>query len=432
MIHRKRRMGSRERRLRCESLEDRRVLSAVTVSTPSDVQDGNVASISLLVSNPGPDGKISLREAILAANSVTDADTITFAANINTISLTVGELSITTTVTIDASMLENGITIDASMADQSTDPGDGIRIFNITGSGSTLVTLKNLMLTGGDVNGTGGAITSTASLTLQDCIITGNQATGEGGGVRFDGTNLEVNSSTLRDNTSGNPNAFGASGGGMFAKSSNGAITIEQSIFDANRSMGVNGDGAGAYLRASSSDLTIIGTTITGNRALGQEANAGGLLILTSGGSPVEIDGLQITDNHADDDMGGLYVYNVDADVTLKNCTISNNTAGHTGGAADAAAGIWLRNGAVTVSFNPTTTIENSTISGNVILPPSGPGDAENVGGAGLYIQALDGTIFLRNSTISGNRAQGSGGGIQIAYGSTAQTKSPPPSTSTS
>jgi hypothetical protein len=52
-----------------ENLEDRRVLSIVTVSTTTDVTDGDaIHGVPALIANPGPDGKISLREAIDAAN----------------------------------------------------------------------------------------------------------------------------------------------------------------------------------------------------------------------------------------------------------------------------------------------------------------------------------------------------------------------------
>jgi hypothetical protein len=72
-----------ECKLRCELLEDRRMLAPVTVTTQLDVLDGNIGSIALLISNPGPDGKISLREAIGAANQDATADTITFNSSLN-------------------------------------------------------------------------------------------------------------------------------------------------------------------------------------------------------------------------------------------------------------------------------------------------------------------------------------------------------------
>ena len=43
--------------------------SLVTVDTTSDVSDGDTSSIAALISSKGADGKISLREAILASNN---------------------------------------------------------------------------------------------------------------------------------------------------------------------------------------------------------------------------------------------------------------------------------------------------------------------------------------------------------------------------
>jgi hypothetical protein len=131
--------------------------------------NGDVTSgIPWLISHPGPDG-ISLREAILAAESGAGPDTIEFSTdpadglNGGTIFLdgALGELWITDSVTIDGtdtSGVPLGITIDAGGGtDGVVGNGDGFRIFNITGAGSTLVTLSGLTLTRGDVTGSGGA-----------------------------------------------------------------------------------------------------------------------------------------------------------------------------------------------------------------------------------------------------------------------------------
>ena len=52
--------------------------ATVTVDSTTDVNDGDTSSISALIDNPGPDGDISLREAIVAANNTSGADTINF------------------------------------------------------------------------------------------------------------------------------------------------------------------------------------------------------------------------------------------------------------------------------------------------------------------------------------------------------------------
>jgi hypothetical protein len=164
------------RTLRFEQCEDRRMLATIMVANANDA----------IVNTPAAIG--TLRQAIFDADLTIDLDTIEFASGLSgaTIDLTQGELSISQSVTIDASMLQDGITIDAGNgADSMFGTGDGTRIFNITGGSSTLVTLNGLTLTGGDVtvdgggmtgNG-GGAILSTASLDIENCTVKNNNCT---------------------------------------------------------------------------------------------------------------------------------------------------------------------------------------------------------------------------------------------------------------
>jgi len=53
-----------------------------TVTTSSDVANGNVSSLAALASHPGPDGAISLREAILATNATPVLGALTIAFNL--------------------------------------------------------------------------------------------------------------------------------------------------------------------------------------------------------------------------------------------------------------------------------------------------------------------------------------------------------------
>ena len=52
--------------------------ATVSVTTTFDVNDGDTSSIDNLIAVPGPDGEISLREAIIAANNTSGPDTIGF------------------------------------------------------------------------------------------------------------------------------------------------------------------------------------------------------------------------------------------------------------------------------------------------------------------------------------------------------------------
>jgi hypothetical protein len=426
------------RELRAERLEDRWLLATVTTN--------------LDVTNPN-DGVTSLREAIVATLS---GGTVDFSTNpvhgLNgaTIDLlpALGQIVFNKSLTIDASMLSNGITIDANDPDRGQPGellGNGIRIFNITdptfGTSPPSVTLIGLTLKGADVSGNGGAISAACNLTVIDSTIaenyagrgggidvfggnysatlqasrlTGNQATGQGGGMYFLGKQLLVESSEIRDNEASVSSYSQGGGGGIEAtvSGSNAAITIEQSSIEGNKLTGVGSNGAGASFTGHSAQITILNSQISGNQALGLEANGGGLNVYAYTNSYVLMDRVKITNNHADDDVGGLHIYNQSSVTKLTNCTISGNTASFNAeGTANYAAGV-----AILANHGAQTFIENSTISGNRVTP--GTGSGSDGSGAGLSISHFtsigQGTTTILNSTISGNEALGSGGGILL------------------
>ena len=113
------------------------------------------------------DGLTSLREAIFAANIVSGLNTIGFDSALTAegpaaILLTLGELLITDTVIINGPGADL-LTIDASGNDIDANVhGDGTRIFNIDEplSNTLNIEIRDLTLTGGDSNGSGGAIQS--------------------------------------------------------------------------------------------------------------------------------------------------------------------------------------------------------------------------------------------------------------------------------
>jgi hypothetical protein len=134
-----------------EALEDRWAPATLTVLNASD-------------SGPG-----SLRDAIQTANQASVADTIIFdpALGGKTITLTSGELLIT-----------SALTISGPGADRLTiDGGHASRIFEI-GGGAT-VTLSGLKIANGfDPLGGGGAIRNDGDLTIDACWLDSNTSNG--------------------------------------------------------------------------------------------------------------------------------------------------------------------------------------------------------------------------------------------------------------
>ena len=140
------------------------------VDTIADENDGDYSQ-----------GDLSLREAIELANAAPGIETITFDTTLfaspQQIDLTLGELSITDSLTILGPGQEN-LTIN----------GNGNRVFNIDDGSSSLLSVEliGMNLLASDFVGNGGAILTQESLTLRDSAIIGDQTQEEisrGGGI---------------------------------------------------------------------------------------------------------------------------------------------------------------------------------------------------------------------------------------------------------
>ena len=114
----------------------------LTVGTNTDIIDGDTSSVFALAANPGDDGRVSLREAITAANNTPGADTISFEGSVSILVTSalppLTDLSGGVTINgglgvLDGSALlggENGIEINSA-----GNVIDGLKIINFPGSG---------------------------------------------------------------------------------------------------------------------------------------------------------------------------------------------------------------------------------------------------------------------------------------------------------
>ncbi|MEO1295748.1 MAG: SdrD B-like domain-containing protein, partial [Cyanobacteria bacterium J06636_16] len=181
---------------------------AVNLSSDEDFNDADFGyqnTNALLVTNTNDSGAGSLRRAILNANAIAGANTITFDAALagQTITLSSGELTVT-----------DDLTVQGLGADQLTLSGDNSsRIFNISDdtNNEIEVVLDGLSLIDGNTDDDGGAIWNREELTLSNSILNSNAAADDGGAIRNDGT-LLITDSTLANNTS--TGSTSTSGGG--------------------------------------------------------------------------------------------------------------------------------------------------------------------------------------------------------------------------
>ncbi|MEO8391953.1 MAG: right-handed parallel beta-helix repeat-containing protein, partial [Chloroflexota bacterium] len=191
------------------------------------------------------------------------------------------------------------------------------------------------------------------------------------------------------------------------ANSAGGANTISFSgLFSSAQTITLTSN-----LPGLSSNITITGP---GANLLTIDGANAHQVFFTGGGTTVSISGMTIT--HGSTNFAGAAIFS-DSDVNVDGVAFTSNTATANGGAA-----IWVNNG--------TTTVTNSTFSGNTAT--SGTGGAINVPSGGTLFMinstmtgnsaidggaiAASGPITLINSTISGNSATSTGG---ITNGST-------------
>jgi hypothetical protein len=373
------------RRLRYEPLEDRRLLALVTVTTLADTVDFN-------------DNVTSLREAIFATNLVGGEDTIEFARSLisnlpGTIQLKQGELKITDSLTI-VGPGAGRLTIDASGNDPTPElnNGDGSRVFSLERANARTtfnVSISGLTLTGGDVGSSGGAILGRESLVLNEMAIIDNATREYGGGVFFVDENsaiqntLEIRNSTISGNTAQ------PGGGGVAARIMGGTLMFTSNVITGNKATGLSSRGGGIYTNLRNTQATIVGNAVGENTA-----GFGGGIWASNVTGQMLIDESRIFGNAAivPKGQGGGILFTGDSNVaTLRNSTVENNSA----------TGIGGRGGGV-YAAGDSAVIERSTITGN---------QAGGTGG-GIYNRAA---LTLRETTVAGNSVinpKGNGGGI--------------------
>ena len=354
--------------------------------------------------DPPPDGcqpsDCSLREAIIAANNVPGADTITLPAGDYRLAIEGASEDAAATGDLD-------ITDDLTLMGAGPDPASGARIspafqdriFQITGD--IEVTISGLIIAGGDAglfgSDGGGIFNRQARLTLTEVVIRDNRVLSLGGGIANDEGDLILTNVEIKNNFSW------SNGGGIFNKG--GKVTLTEVEISGNEAHYALGGG----IANSGGEWSMTKVTLSENVAGefgGGLYNIYGKLTLTdsvirdnqtrafSGGGIETVSGLltlikvEISGNQASRGGGisNSNFYGRETILTLSNVTIHDNQATYGGG---------LANGQ-----DSTLIIDNSTLSTN---------SSETDGGG---ILNDDGTLTVTNSTLSGNQAAGNGGGL--------------------
>ena len=310
----RRRIGLRAATSVADALEERVLLTTVVVSNLSDATNApDLSSIAHLVADDGGDG-ISLREAIVAANNDAGTDEIEFAESLagEFITLAGTELEVTESVSI-RNPSRSPVFVDAASLS---------RVINFSTASGDL-TLTNVWVDGGYVEGDGGAIRFNSSGTLQindgvvQSSIAGSFSTaGRGGGI-FAVGDVVLNGSVVNSNRVAFPGASGDGfGGGIYAT---GDIVILNSSVAFNTAF----NGGGVY--ADGGKLEITNSTLSGNSLAGEFFGAGVFSVVAS---PVTIRNSTIVDNGKQGSSvaegGGLFTL---GNLTVENTIIAGNEA---------------------------------------------------------------------------------------------------------
>ena len=363
---RTRRAGRRPERLapgrfvpRLEALEDRTVLSTLTVTSAAD------------------DGSSGTLRAVIA--SAHKGDTIVFDPSLDgqTITLTQGQLAI-----------KKSLDIEGPGASQLSISGNSAsRVFAI--SNGPTVTVAGLTIANGLAD-QGGGIDNQGALTLSYDVLSGNQAlgdsstTGLGGGLFSEAhASVSVAHSTFLDNQAVGNVGVGWGGGLM----NEGSASVTDSSFTGNQATGgtgsidkVPGGGfGGGVASAISATLSVDNSTFTGNQAIDGSGQYG---------------------------FAGAVGSVLNSSLTVSNSSFSGNQAlANSSGATSGGFAGAVGNGSGQNSDSSTLTVTGSSFSNNLAS-----GFFAAAGGA-VQNGPGDGPVTISYSVFSNNQAIGSGSG---------------------
>ena len=272
---------------------------SVTVTATNDVVDGTTTNIAALIAAPGADGKISLREAVMATNGEPSGATITITLPAATLVLNIagtgetagapnaaiGDLDLLAPATGTKVVNINGAGPASTIISQTTGTD---RIFDahpnstIAGGGNITLNISGVKMTGGVASApvSGGAILAGRAndvTTLTNCLFDLNSAPANGGAISQSSSivshNLTITNCTFTNNSAG-----GA--GGAVSYNGQGIVLITGSAFTSNMNTVAGGDGGAVSTTGGGSGgtYTVEKNTFLNNQTLNPTGHAGAVL----------------------------------------------------------------------------------------------------------------------------------------------------------
>ncbi len=389
------------------------------------------------------------------ASAIVDANGIDRALHIISATAVISGVSIVNGNAITPTYDGGGIYFDAPgqsltlinttvMSNTAIDDGGGLHVASINTAISILNTafLSNTVLDdGAGINL--GLNADNNLLDITNSTFIANDADDDGGGVRINGSDVALNitDSYFERNTAG------FEGGALHTESSAYTITISGSAFLSNTAPT---DDGGAINLEGRTVITITNSLFQGNVAGAPNSGLddGGAINFDSSNQTAFIQNSAFIGNWSADDGGALSMENFTQTVTISNSLFLSNTAADVGGAiynedspnvlnimqSELSGNTARIGGAVGSMFTLTLIVEQSTIAANqAYTTGGGVALTQTVGQSAFLLQESQvysnstsgdgGGVFVRGilqvftSTISGNTAGGTGGGIAMEGG---------------
>ena len=383
-------------------------------------------SVTIIVDSTADDltdnGNCTLREAVEAANTKTAVDmcpaggliTTTIMVPAGTYTLTIPGDQEDENQTGDIDILSNVILIGAGTEETILNANGLDRFLDVYDPGQA--DISHLTITNGATNevSSGGALrVFYAHADIHHVVLHDNfadtpdiQFGGSGGGLYFFGSTGSLSHAEVRQNIAASV------GGGIHILDSN--VVISQTLIQENSTQDGSGGGITNMAIGQDSSLTIVDSQVISNTST---FNAGGVgnVVNTGLTATTLIERTLISGNSAAMDnsvasgagggvSNGVFINTSSgtASMTIRDSVIRQNIGTNGGGISSTPAGAV---GMVAVEV----TIENSVIADNTAV-----GNATQTGNGG-GILALDGSLTVINSTISGNTAAGTGGNAALS-----------------
>ena len=238
----------------------------------SHLAEAATITVTSTADNTTEDAQITLREAIIAANTDTKADSSIpgstgTGSGADTIVLPSGTITILSALPeVTTNIVFDGPGASQAVITKSDDVT--VRIFSVTGNPN--VAFEGITINGGNSGaGNGGGISnlSTGIVTIQDCVISNNIAINGAGIFNGGEGKLIVSGCAIKGNFANSSNGKG----GAIMDAGNGTIDLQNSTLSGNQALL-----GGALFVSDKTALTVLNCTISGNRADPGSTSAGG------------------------------------------------------------------------------------------------------------------------------------------------------------